>query len=318
MGGRAWRCLRTADESAHGCSTTDLRPRPAGLDHTLNQGPPPVTAADAPVPVGNDAVVHVEDTATAGENVPGSVEIFDGATSLGTAVLTAGEADVTVDSSALAVGPHTLTAKYATTTNYLAGQDDLVLTVGQATPTLVATVVTGTYGKTVPVKITVTGNGTPTGVVAVRRGTTVLGQATLVGGTATVTLPAKSVPPGNNVLSAVYSGDTNNAPAVQAFNQVIAKATSAVAVKVKPGKIKKNKTTAKVKVTVSATGVVPTGKVKVKVKGEKAKTVTLKNGKATAKFGPFGSVGKKKVTVKYLGDTFVSPSSKKVNLTVTV
>ena len=86
-----------------------------------------------------------------------------------------------------------------------------------------------------PVKVTVTGNGTPGGTIQIQKGATVIGFGTLTGGTATITLPAKSVPPGTNVLAAVYSGDANNATKTQAFSQVIEKASSSVSVKIQPG-----------------------------------------------------------------------------------
>ena len=115
-----------------------------------------VTADDKSVAVGSDTTVHVAVASGSGAPVTGSVEVFDGATSLGTAPLVAGEANVPVTSSALAVGPHTLTAKYATTTNYLADEDDLVLTVGKAATSLSVSNPSMTYGKTAVVTATVT------------------------------------------------------------------------------------------------------------------------------------------------------------------
>ena len=284
---------------------------------TVNKAATTVTADDASVVVGQDGTVHVAVTSGSGADVTGDVEVFDGATSLGSATLAGGAADVSVNSDSLTVGPHTLTAKYATTTNYLAGQDDLVLTVTKATPVVTVGTGTMTYGKSRVVTVVVAAAGqSPGGTVQIKNGATVLATGTVNAGTAFVTLPAKSLPPGSAVLAAVYSGDANVAGATQAFQQQVVKATSTVSVKVKPGTIKKNVTKARVKIVVSADGVVPTGKVKVKVKGEKAKTVTLINGKITVKFGPFGSLGKRKVTVKYLGDPFVNASSARTDFTV--
>ena len=201
-----------------------------------------------------------------------------------------------------------MTATYGGASNFLGDDTTLVLTVVKATPRVVITAARGTYGKTVPVKVTVTGNGTPGGTVQIKRGSTVIGAGTLTGGVANITLPAKSVPPGTNVLAAVYSGDGANAAKTQAFSQVIDKASSSVAVKVKPGKIKKNKTKAKVKITVSATGVVPTGKVKVKVKGREGPDGDAEERQGDREVRALRKPGKKNVKVKYLGDTYVSSS----------
>jgi 5'-nucleotidase len=286
------------------------------VDVTVNKAATTVTADDKSVALGQDTTVHVVVTSPAGGDVPGTVEIFDGATSLGSAALTGGAADVPVDSDALAVGPHTLTAKYATTTNFLADEDDLVLTVQKAATSVSVANAAMTYGKTAVVTATVTPSSA-TGTVTFKRGATVLGTSPVSGGVAQFTLPAKSLLPGVSTLSAEYSGSATLAESTDSFTVSVAKAASTVTIKISPKKVKKNQTKAKVKITVSAVGVVPGGQVKVKAKGQKAVTVTLDAaGKATVKLDTFGSLGDKSVKVKYLGTSLVLANSAKTKLTV--
>jgi len=72
----------------------------------------------------------------------------------------------------------------------------------------------------------------------------------------------------------------------------------------------------KLKITVTGeNGVVPTGKVVVKVNGKKI-TVTLKDGKATAKVGALPK-GTYKARIAYTGDANAQASKTKVTIKVT-
>jgi trimeric autotransporter adhesin len=68
---------------------------------------------------------------------------------------------------------------------------------------------------TVSVALTVTGSGTttPTGTITLASGSYSSSAATLIGGSATVTIPASTLPVGQNILTASYSGDGNFNPA---------------------------------------------------------------------------------------------------------
>ena len=276
-----------------------------------------VTADDTSVAVGQDVVVPVTVTSTEGTPT-GTVEIREGSTVLGTGTLSSGVANVTVDSSGLALGEHDLTAHYLGGGTHLPGEDPFVLTVTQASPTLAVNAPNAVYGKASTVTVAVASPGvTPIGVVQVKKGATVLGSAVVANGVARVTLPARSLAPGTHGLTAVYSGDMNLQEKTAGFTQKVAKATPKVAFKVKPKTVKAGKTKAKVKVDVTAAGVVPVdGKVKITVKGQGSKTLSLKQGKATLKLKVFGSAGSYKVTVKYLGTAYVAPATKKGSMTV--
>jgi predicted extracellular nuclease len=68
-----------------------------------------VSATGGPVSFGTDWTAHVTVSPSA---ATGTVEVLDGTTSLGTATLTGGSADVTISGTALQQGDHTLTVRY--------------------------------------------------------------------------------------------------------------------------------------------------------------------------------------------------------------
>ena len=78
--------------------------------------------------------------------------------------------------------------------------------------------------------VTVTGPGaTPTGTVELFDGVTSLGTATLgADGTATITVPAKTLPVGSTSLTVVYSGDSTHLGSQTTLTVTTAKAASNV------------------------------------------------------------------------------------------
>jgi len=143
----------------------------------------------------------------------GTVELFDGATELGTASLNSGSA--TYSTAALAVGAHAITAQYLGDGNFSGSTSPVVSqTVGQAgTTTLVAVSPSpSVYGQSVTFTATIgvvtPGAGTPTGSVTFMDGSTTLGTGTLNGtGTASFTTSALAI--GSHAITAVYGGDGN-------------------------------------------------------------------------------------------------------------
>lgn len=96
----------------------------------------------------------------------------------------------------------------------------------------------------------------------------------------------------------------------------VSKLTPKVSAKASKSSVKRGKS-ATFSVSVGSSPVASTGKVKVSVAG-KSKTVTLKNGKATAKvlIPKSTKPGKKTVKVSYLGDKNVKAASKSFKITV--
>jgi len=193
-----------------------------------------------------------------------------------------------------------------------------VLKGAKANATLSSAGASVTYGD--PATVTVAVSSTPagiipTGTVTLLNGPNPVGVATIAGGVATMTLPARSLPVGAHTLAAVYSGDDNLNGTAITVPVTVTKASSSITAKVAPEQPKAGKQV-KLKITVTGdNGVVPTGKVVVKVNGKKV-TVTLKNGKAKAKLGTLPK-GTYKAKVSYDGDASVSGSKVKVTITVT-
>ncbi|WP_418063267.1 ExeM/NucH family extracellular endonuclease [Pimelobacter simplex] len=160
----------------------------------------------------------------------------------------------------------------------------------------VGKLLTATPGTWTPTPTSVTYQWSANGVpIAGATGTTLRLKGAQAGKRITVTATAKA---------AGHADGT----AVSAATAPVAKGAVTMSVRTKPGKIKVRKTKLTVTVSlVNADREPVTGKVKVKVKGLPAKTVTVVNGKAVVKLGKSTSVGRKKVTVTYLGSSALLP-----------
>ncbi len=159
----------------------------------------------------------------------GSVQFRDGATVLGTAPLNSGVATLPALSS-FTVGNHGITAVYSGDGNTAASTSpSLTQTVSRtiSSVALSSSVNPSTFGQTV----TFTANVSPasaTGSVQFVDGAGGLGTAILTGGVATLSTPALAV--GSHSITAVYSGDGNDAPSISAvLTQVVNKTASGVA-----------------------------------------------------------------------------------------
>jgi hypothetical protein len=158
----------------------------------------------------------------------GSVQFLDGATVLGSAPLTGGVATLPALSS-LTVGNHAITAVYSGDGNTAASTSPALLQTVSKTISSVAlssSANSSTFGQTV----TFTANVSPasaTGSVQFLDGTSSLGTAILSGGAATLAAPSLAV--GSHSITAVYSGDANDAASTSAvLTQVVNKVASGV------------------------------------------------------------------------------------------
>jgi hypothetical protein len=174
-------------------------------------------------------------TGLASPAVTGNVTFFDGTTSLGTGNLTVsggtGTASLTVPS--LAVGAHSITARYNGDTNYTASSSAAqTITVSQITSAtrLGISAAAINAGQSETLTATIIGAASPalTGVVTFFDGTASIGTgnvtATPTGGTATLTLTTLAA--GTNSLTAHYGGDTNYTASVSAAQTVTVTGTS--------------------------------------------------------------------------------------------
>jgi hypothetical protein len=146
-------------------------------------------------------------TVSSSSGPTGTVQFFDGATSLGTAPLSGGVASLTT--SALTAGTHSITATYGGNTNF-AGSTSSAVT-QTVNPASTATALTSSldpsvFGQPVTFTATVTPSG-PTGSVQFSDGVNSLATVTVSGGTASFTTSTLAV--GTHFITATYSGDAN-------------------------------------------------------------------------------------------------------------
>ena len=177
-----------------------------------------LTASATTIPAG--ASVTLTDTVkkNSGSGVPtGKVTLKSGSTVLYSGNLNAsGVLSVTASSSAYPNGAYPIVATYAGDTNDDASTSNTVtVTIKDATATaLTITPTTVKIGTNVTLKATVTATkgGTPTGSVSFKDGSTNLGSVTLSGGVATAIVSSSGYPAGTYSITAVYNGDTAQAP----------------------------------------------------------------------------------------------------------
>ena len=186
----------------------------------VNQASPTITLTPSPAsPATYGQTVTFSATVTqpssATQTPTGSVQFFDGQTSLGTGTLNAsGSTSLAIAGpNWLSAGTHSITAVYSGDTNFSTiTSSALSYVVNKATSTLSATssLNPSLYGDSVTFTMQVTSAGAvPTGTIAVKDGSTALGTATLNGtGSATYTVPLFNA--GTHTINFQYSGDSNH------------------------------------------------------------------------------------------------------------
>lgn len=195
----------------------------APLTQTVNKATPSL-----PAPVVSSPTITVGGSETITETVPpgvsGPVTFYNGGTPIGTAPIVGGTATITL--SNLPVGSNPITASTpGDSNNNPATSPATTVTVNKNSPTLPPPSVSNT-NPTPDAPVTIT-EQIPSGVsgpVTFSDGTTVLGTAPIVNGTATLTVP--SLPIGSHSITASTPGDTNNNPATSPATTVtVAKTT---------------------------------------------------------------------------------------------
>src|SRR5208283_3957128 len=129
------------------------------------------------------SVIFTATLTSAGGTATGTVVFDDGSTSIGQGILNSSGVAVFA-TSALAVGPHTISAVYAGDTNFSGGtSNSLTQAVTQAavTASLTASAATTGFGASVTFTATLTSaGGTPTGTVTFEDGSSSIGTGALV------------------------------------------------------------------------------------------------------------------------------------------
>lgn len=183
--------------------------------------------------------------------------------------------------------------------------------------TVAADAVSGTYGDSVDIDVTVSGpEEMPTGDVSIKKGDTVVGTTTLANGAGTVQVDSKDLGAGASNLTIAYSGDANYPAANGAVTATIAKAgTTTSADEPTPTKVN---VPSDIDVAVaSATGTTPTGDVTISDGGTALGSSVLTGGASTVSTDVSGlSVGQHELTVSYSGDANHAASTGTVDVNV--
>jgi prepilin-type N-terminal cleavage/methylation domain-containing protein len=171
-----------------------------------------LTSTPNPSDPGETVTLTAVISSTGGSAVTGNVTFRDGNTVLGTAAVTAGQAQITTN-ALVTPGSHTLSATYDGNAALAGSSGTRAHTVDKANTTtvLVSNPNPSANNQNVTLTATVTsavsGAGTPTGTVTFRDNGSLLGNATL-NGAGVATLATDDIGAGSRTLTAVYAGDT--------------------------------------------------------------------------------------------------------------
>ena len=228
----------------------------------------------------------------------GTIQFFDGGTSLGTVAVTASAATLPVSFST--AGLHNLTAVYTSTNPDLTNATSAIY--AQHVLNIAALSLTSSVNPSLPGQSTIltatltTLTPTPGGTIKFYDGTTLIGTATLPADSVSVSFTVT----GNHILTAVYSGDTTTETITSPpLTQVVLYATTATLTSsVNPVVVNGNTT---LTATVHATTGTPTGLVTFKSNGATIGTGTLSGGVATL-ITHFALPGTYTLVAVYAGD----------------
>ena len=261
----------------------------------------------------------------------GTVQFFDGATSIGAGTLGAGGMTTLIAPASVisSVGTHPITAQYLGDANFNGSTSGVLNQVVNKAAT--TTVVSSSANPSVhgqPVTLTATvaavppGAGTPTGTVQFFDGATPIGSATLSGGAGSIAAPSSVIDVvATHHITASYSGDGNFLASNSAvFDQVVNKApTITTLTAVPPGSVGFGHLvtfTATVTVPPPGSGT-PTGPVIFTVDGTPVGTVNI-DGSGQASISTTSlSPGSHVIGAAYQGDDNFLPSSTTLNYLVT-
>jgi titin len=194
-------------------ATSPTNSSSAFSDCTPSLAPTSTSVASSVNPSTVGQAVTFTATVSGGSSPTGTVQFFDGAAMLGSAVALGGTT-ATLTTSALSAGTHSITASYggngsnsSSTSGPLSQQVNGVGPVATTT-SVISSLNPSNFGQSVTFTASVSGSN-PTGTVQFRDGGTNLGgPVTLSAGTAPLATSALAV--GSHSITAVYGGDASN------------------------------------------------------------------------------------------------------------
>lgn len=170
-------------------------------------------------------------------------------------------------------------------------------------------------GRTVAIRVSVAGgSGTPTGPVALRKGSTVLATGDLIGGKVTLRVPATRLGVGSHLLTAEYAGGSAYSGSSDTVRVTVVKAPASTALRLTKLASRAPHVTVRVSAAVPVAGSV---RVVVQRNGRTlhARTVVLSGGRGTVRL-PRLARGTYAVVARYAGSTTVEPTSSRTRLRI--
>ena len=297
--------------ASYGGDANDFTSTSAALNETVNiASSATAVAASANPSIAGKPLTLTATVTTDGGTAAGTVSFYNGATLVGSGTLN-GAGVATFTTSTLPVGSYSITAHYAGDANNTGSTSTaLALSVIQATTSVKLVASSANVQVTAPVTFTatVTGNGgVPTGSVTFIDGANTLGSmAVNAGGVAAYT--TSSLPVGTHTITAVYSGDANDAgstsPGVTETVTAYATQTSLVA---SATSMNTDQELTLLTTTTSSSGGAVTGTITYMNGTTALGTATVgANGAATFSLNP--PAGSYSITANYSGDALHAPS----------
>jgi hypothetical protein len=265
------------------------------LTQTVNQATTTTTLNSTPNPSNFGQAMTLTATLSP-SSATGSITFQDAGSTLGSSNINNGVATFTI--SALSTGAHPLAAIYGGDTNNMASTSaTLTQTVrpSNTTTTLTSSANPSSYGQSVTLTVTLS-PASATGSITFQDGTTALGSSNLGNGTATFT--TASLASGPHSLTAVYSGDTNDAISTSTpLNQIVRPAATMTSLSVSPNPAPYGQT-----VTLTASISSGSGSITFLDGAATLGSATLNDSLATLIVSTF-SVGNHTLTAVFSGDT---------------
>src|SRR5208337_3146068 len=225
-----------------------------------------------------------------------------------------------LNTSALAVGTHSITAEYLGDGNFTSSTSSPAVseTVNQASTTTALAVDQNpsAYGQSVTFTASVTpvspGAGVATGTVTFKDGTTVLGYRTL-GSNGIATFSTSALAVGSHSITTTYGGDTNFVGSASAsLSETVDKngVTMVTVTSSADPSVLNQPVIFTVTVSAAKSSGIPTGKVQFQIDGTNFGTaVSLSNGSATSRPIQTLKLGNHTITAAYSGDANFAAST---------
>jgi hypothetical protein len=236
----------------------------------------------------------------------GSVEFFDGATSVGQALVSSGTATFTA--TGLTVGEHQFTAKFTPDSSTVAASQAVTsgyVKSGSSVPLAFSSA--PSYGKAVTIQTTTT--GVPEGATITFNVGSYTKTATVASHIAKITY--STLNPGTYAVKATYAGSSQVAGSTASKSLVVAKAAPVISESFPTATLVGKPGTGTVKVAISGSTLKPTGTVRIYRGTTLLKSVTLSSTTGSASITlPKLPMGTQKLLIKYYGSAKVNAGSK--------